>query len=162
MAEAVSVIAAIAAIISLTEGIFGAARTQRNAQMNALVDNYGPAVGLPVHFFLGNTAIQYLRIQRSVLNGEDQDAVDFRQAVTYECNMTAVAVRLSPDFRHPSLIFCLGCYHSSSRNHGALFAEPKLDPLDRACFLIACRGFWMSVRILRLCSTKDRWQAIPA
>ena len=81
-----------------TRETFDAARTQRSAQRRALVDNYGPAVGLPVYFFLGNTATQYLRIQRSVLNGKDQDAVEFRQAVTYECNMTAIAVRTPSDF----------------------------------------------------------------
>ena len=157
--EPLSVAAASIAFISL---ISAAARTQRDAQRKALVDNYGFAVGLSVHFFLRNTAMQYLRIQRSVLNGEDQDAVDFRQAVTYECNMTAIAVRISPNFRYSSLSVCLGCYHSPSRNHGALFAEPKFDPLDRTCFLVACRGFWMFVCILRLRFTKDSWQAIPA
>ena len=81
-----------------TNETFDAARTQRSAQKKALVENYGPAIGLPVFFFLGNTATQYLRIQRTVLNGKDQDAVEFRQAVTYECNMTAIAVRLPPDF----------------------------------------------------------------
>ena len=95
MAEALSIVSAIAVVVSLTEGVFGAARTQRNAQGNALVESYGLAVGLPVHFLLSNTSMQYLRIQRTVLNGEDQDAVDFRQAVTNECNMTAIAVRTS-------------------------------------------------------------------
>lgn len=70
------------------------ARTQRSAEKEALVSNYGHAVGVPVSLLLGNTATQYLRIQRSVLNGEDENAVDFRQAVTNECNMTAIAVRV--------------------------------------------------------------------
>ena len=58
----------------------------------ALVSNYGPIIGLAVSFFLGNTASQYFRIQRSVLKGKDEDAVQFREAVTNECNMTAIAV----------------------------------------------------------------------
>ena len=79
-----------------------AARTQRSAQKDALVGNYGHAVGVPVSLLLGNTATQYLRIQRSVLNGNDEDAVEFRQAVTDECNMTAIAVRTSlPTFDIP-------------------------------------------------------------
>ena len=75
------------------------ARTQRSAEKEALVRNYGNAVGVPVALLLGNTATQYLRIQRSVLNGKDENAVEFRQAVTDECNMTAIAVRVS----NPSL-----------------------------------------------------------
>ncbi|KAK0514583.1 hypothetical protein JMJ35_003200 [Cladonia borealis] len=67
------------------------ARTQRSAEKEALVSNYGHAVGVPVSLLLGNTATQYLRIQRGVLNGDDENAVDFRQAVTNECNMTAIA-----------------------------------------------------------------------
>ena len=70
------------------------ARTQRSAEKEALVSNYGHAVGVPVSLLLGNTATQYLRIQRGVLNGDDENAVDFRQAVTNECNMTAIAVRV--------------------------------------------------------------------
>ena len=113
MAEALAVIGTLSSIIAVIETTlryvgalhatrssrsetFDAARTQRSAQKKALVDNYGLAVGLPVYFFLGNTATQYLRVQRTVLNGEDQDAVEFRQAVTYECNMTAIAVRTPP------------------------------------------------------------------
>ena len=57
-----------------------------------LVDNYGPRVGVALAFLLGSTATQYLRIQRSVLNGKDEDAVQFRQAVINECNMTAITV----------------------------------------------------------------------
>ena len=72
-----------------------AATTQRTAQKKALVNNYGAVVGVPVSLLFGNTATQYLRIQRSVLNGKDEDAVQFRQAVTNECNMTAIAVILS-------------------------------------------------------------------
>lgn len=75
--------------------ISNTARTQRSAEKEALVRNYGHAVGVPVALLLGNTATQYLRIQRSVLNGKDENAVEFRQAVTDECNMTAIAVRVS-------------------------------------------------------------------
>ena len=69
-----------------------AARIQREAQRVALVGNYGPIIGWAVSFFLGNTASQYFRIQTSVLKGKDEDAVQFREAVTNECNMTAIAV----------------------------------------------------------------------
>ena len=108
--DPLSITSSVLAIIDLIERLLGvsyaristretydAARTQRSAQKRALVENYGPALGLLVYFFLGNTATQYLRIQRSVLNGKDQDALEFRQAVTYECNMTAIAVRTPPD-----------------------------------------------------------------
>ena len=76
-----------------------AARTQREAQRAALVGNYGSIIGVAVSSVFGNTASQYFRIQRSVLKGKDDDAVQFRQAVTDECNMTAIAVsNFPPDF----------------------------------------------------------------
>ena len=69
-----------------------AARFEKEAQRVALVANCGPTMGSAVSFVLGDTASQYFRIQRSVLKGKDEDAVQFREAVTNECNMTAIAV----------------------------------------------------------------------
>ena len=57
---------------------------------------YGPFVALLVSTFLSDTAKQYERVERVVLQGKPEDALAFRQAVTDECNMTAVAVGRSP------------------------------------------------------------------
>ena len=57
---------------------------------------YGPFVALLVTILLPDTAKQYERVKRVVLQGNPEDALAFRQAVTDECNMTAVAVGRSP------------------------------------------------------------------
>ena len=81
----VAILSSVAAIVSVIGGRFLDA-------VRALQDNYGPRAGVALSFLFGSTATQYLRIQKSVLNGKDEDAVQFRQAVTNECNMTAIAV----------------------------------------------------------------------
>ena len=100
-AGAISILATVANVKQYLDAR-DAARTQREAQRTALVGNYGPTVGVAVSLLFGNTASQYLRIQRSVLKGQDEDAVQFRQAVTNECNMTAIAVSIfSPTYDIP-------------------------------------------------------------
>ena len=42
-----------------------------------------------------NVSERYEQINDHILHGPDDRAVAFRQAVTDECNMTAVAVRVS-------------------------------------------------------------------
>lgn len=65
-------------------------------QYASLKRYYGPIVASLVSTFLPDTAKQYERIERVVLQGKAEDALAFRQAVTDECNMTAVAVGRSP------------------------------------------------------------------
>ena len=57
---------------------------------------YGPFIALLVSTFLPDTAKQYERVERVILQGKPEDALAFRQAVTDECNMTAVAVGRYP------------------------------------------------------------------
>lgn len=54
--------------------------------------NYGPTVALFISTVFPNTATYHERVQRTILDGNDENALAFRQAVTDECNMTAVAV----------------------------------------------------------------------
>ena len=83
--QVVAVFGAVAAVVS----VYG---EQFLHAVGVLQDNYGPRAGVALYFLFRSTATQYLRVQRSVLNGKDEDAVQFRQAVTNECNMTAIAV----------------------------------------------------------------------
>lgn len=54
--------------------------------------SYGYFVALLISTLSPSTATQYERIENLILGGEDENALAFRQAVTDECNMTAVAV----------------------------------------------------------------------
>ena len=65
--------------------------------------NYGSNIATLVVFFLGDVASSYERIGIEVLNGPTENAISFRQAVTDECNMTAIAVRalFTPIQTHP-------------------------------------------------------------
>ena len=61
-------------------------------QYSSLKRSYGRTTALLVTAFLRDTATQYERVQSVILPGEHDDVLAFRQAVTDECNMTAVAV----------------------------------------------------------------------
>lgn len=67
-----------------------------NKQRNTLTKNYGWAIGIPVSLILPDTANRYERIEKDVLNRDDEEALAFRQSITDECNMTAVAVGNGP------------------------------------------------------------------
>lgn len=87
--DPLSTAAALISTVSLASRVIG---KQFLEATEVLIDNYGPRVGVALAFYFGSTAPQYLRIQKSVLNGKDEGAVQFRQAVVNECNMTAIAV----------------------------------------------------------------------
>ena len=61
-------------------------------QFSSLKRSYGPTIAVLVTLLLRDTATQYERVESVVLPGENDDVLAFRQAVTDECNMTAVAV----------------------------------------------------------------------
>ena len=46
-------------------------------------------------FVFPDSASRFERIERDVLNGPEENALTFRQAITDECNMTAIAVSSS-------------------------------------------------------------------
>ena len=83
-------------IISLLQLIAQGFKYALDIQYDSLSRCYGPFVALLVSTFLPDTAKQYERVERVVLQGKPEDALAFRQAVTDECNMTAVAVGRSP------------------------------------------------------------------
>lgn len=64
-----------------------------------LSKNYGFVIAFFVSTYLPDTAGQYERIQNEILHGPAENTMIFRQTVTDECNMTAVAVRLHPLLR---------------------------------------------------------------
>ena len=90
--DPVSVVVATSAFIGLLVVVLG-------SYYNSLRRYYGPFVASLVAIFLPDTAKQYERVERVVLHGKPEDALAFRQAVTDECNMTAVAVGRSPPDR---------------------------------------------------------------
>ena len=87
--DPLTVFGATIALVSVLLVVFG-------QHYDSLRRYYGPFVALLVSIFLPDTAKQYERVERVVLQGKPEDALAFRQAVTDECNMTAVAVGPSP------------------------------------------------------------------
>ena len=63
-------------------------------QHRLIRQNYGFSIATVVVFGLGDTASSYERIGTEILHGPAKNAISFRQAVTDECNMTAIGVRL--------------------------------------------------------------------
>ena len=68
---------------------------------NTISETYGRTAGFVISTFFGKTASEYERLQRVVLRGSDEESLRFRDSVTNECNMTAVAVSVisSTEFR---------------------------------------------------------------
>ncbi|KAL6714826.1 hypothetical protein ACLMJK_007086 [Lecanora helva] len=79
------------ATVTLAVSVQQAFFSETGQQFRALERSYGRWVAFYVSLALWNTATQYERIERVILRGRDEDALAFRQAVTDECNMTAVA-----------------------------------------------------------------------
>lgn len=61
-------------------------------QYKLIARNYGPFLAFVVARYLPETARQYESIHYDILRGSKEEAMSFRQAVTDECSMTAVAV----------------------------------------------------------------------
>lgn len=61
-------------------------------QLELIARNYGPFLSTTVATHLPETARQYESIHYDILRGSKEEAMSFRQAVTDECSMTAVAV----------------------------------------------------------------------
>ena len=92
MEEGLGLITAVAGIIQLS---FEALRIFRDVipnQYYSLQRSYGHSIAVLVIVLLRDTATQYERVESVVLPGQNEDVLAFRQAVTDECSMTAVAV----------------------------------------------------------------------
>lgn len=88
----------LAGVITLVQVSIEASRILTDIipnQYSSLKRSYGRTTALLVTAFLLDTATQYERVESVILPGEHDDVLAFRQAVTDECNMTAVAVRQS-------------------------------------------------------------------
>lgn len=85
----------LAGVITLLEASREASRILIDIipnQYSSLKRSYGRTTAFFVTAFLRDTATQYERVESVILPGEHDDVLAFRQAVTDECNMTAVAV----------------------------------------------------------------------
>ena len=92
MADPLSTAAAVVSILSLATQIFFYLRAYQRATLS---QSYGETAGFFISIFFGSTASEYERLQRVILWGNDDEALRFRDSVTSECNMTAVAVSVS-------------------------------------------------------------------
>lgn len=91
--DRLSVAASTIALIQLTAHLFTELKSSENLVISR---TYGRTVSLVIITFFGHTATEYERISRVVLRGTDEEALRFSGSVTSECNMTAVAVSISP------------------------------------------------------------------
>ena len=89
--EILGAIAAIATTIEAFEAL-GYSLDRLPNQYDSLTRSYGRAVAFFLLFFLRDTATRYEGVESLVLQGENDNVLAFKQAVTDECNMTAVAV----------------------------------------------------------------------
>lgn len=86
------VIGVIASTIPLISAAASVRKQLVGYRYKLLSRDYGTLVASFVSAFFPDTAEYHDRVQRLILNGNEEDTVAFRQAVTDECNMTAVAV----------------------------------------------------------------------
>jgi len=79
-------------------------RATKRGESSLLGQNYGSQVATFVTLLLPKTATQYEQIDAEVLHGGDEETLAFRQAITDESNMTAIAVRPQPIFIYPTFL----------------------------------------------------------
>ena len=86
----------VGALVQTSKLIAEALSINLPRQYLLLSKNYGFVIAFFVSACLPDIASQYERIQNEILRGPKENAMTFRQTVTDECNMTAVAVRQHP------------------------------------------------------------------
>lgn len=92
----VSIVANIIAIFDKSSNLYrGTRQLASRQQLQLLARNHGPLVAYIVAWLSPRTAQQYESIHLHILRGSNQEAMNFRQAITNECNMTAIAVSLA-------------------------------------------------------------------
>ena len=84
MADPLAIVSSVAYILHATDRYLN----------NPVSHSYGPTAGFLISIGFRNTVVEYERLQRAVLPGSDEEILRFRDSVTNECNMTAVAVGL--------------------------------------------------------------------
>lgn len=103
--DTLSVVSTIAGLLSLATEILLKLRAY---ERSTLSQSYGGTAGFVISTFFWSTASEYERLQRVVVQGNDDEALRFRASVIKECNMTAVAVS-------PTRSFGLDPFESSVR-----------------------------------------------
>ena len=92
--SAVGTLVALVSISRLVRHDYLKARAERKeGEIWLLTKNYGRKTAYLINLLSPQTARQYEIIDRMVLNGGDEEIHVFRQTITDESNMTAVAVR---------------------------------------------------------------------
>ena len=92
-----SVTGSLIALFDASFSIYRATRQLASHQQHELLARkYGAFSASVVAWLSPETAGQYESIHYYILRGSKEEAMSFRQAITNECNMTAVAVRLAP------------------------------------------------------------------
>lgn len=97
MSDPLSVTASLLALFDASFTIYRKTRQLASHQQHKLLArNYGAFYASVVAWLSPETARQYESIHYYILRGSKEEAMSFRQAITNECNMTAVAVSLAP------------------------------------------------------------------
>ena len=99
MADPFSVTASVIALLDRSFTIYRAALQLANdRQHELLARNYGAFCASMVAWLSPETPRQYESIHNHILRGSKDGAMSFRQAITNECNITAVAVSFTWSF----------------------------------------------------------------
>lgn len=105
MAELLSTVVATIALFHTTTNLYKATRQLASRQQHELLArNYGAFSASLVTWLSPQTAQHYESIHHHILRGSKEEAVGFREAITNECNMTAVAVSITSQTSLRSLI----------------------------------------------------------
>ena len=160
MAEAVGVVASTVALIDVSFKLLRVSAYLYQEEFSTLYRTYGRYVAFLMSVFFKNTASEYARIEDVVLQGDDREALLFRDSVATECNMTAVAVGVPlvsedvPDAH-------AGCHYRPGRSHSALVAKFEPSTLDGSGFPTICDCRRLPFCLLCLQIAKDDWQIVP-
>ena len=75
---------------------------KERAERSLLDQNYGSVVATVVSVSSPEIATQYKQVDTKVLHGGEEETLAFRQAITDESNMTAIAVSPQPTLIYPT------------------------------------------------------------
>ena len=154
---------------SFLSHLYTTALRLRGHEKTVLFESYGVIAGSIIGELFPRTAVEYERIQRVLLRGSDEEVLRFRDSVTNECNMTAIAVREKRARVHRNyllrilaLTVCFtGGNYCPSRAHSTLSTESKSSTLDGSRFLTFRHGRWLHVCVLCLYFAKRYRQTKP-
>ena len=93
----IGVAVSLLTLVDVSFNVYRATRQLASHQQHELLArNYGAFYASVVAWLSPETARQYELVHYYILRGSKEEAMSFRQAITNECNMTAVAVSLAP------------------------------------------------------------------